>query len=88
MTIRVHFDGKVLVPEEPVDLPTDRPLDIDVKEANDLRLGSPALLLRIMHEPPHVPKELVDEMERAIKEAEVPARDEGCFDDLKEMTGA
>ncbi len=28
--LRVHFDGKVLVPEEPVDLPTGKSVEIQV----------------------------------------------------------
>jgi hypothetical protein len=33
MTIlRAHFDGRVLVPDEPVDLPKDRPLVLSVQE--------------------------------------------------------
>ena len=31
-TLRMHFDGKVLVPEEPVDLPQHRPLEVQVRE--------------------------------------------------------
>jgi len=30
-TIRVHFDGRVLVPDQPVDLPKDTPLEVDVR---------------------------------------------------------
>ena len=30
MVIRMHFDGKVLVPDEPVDLPVDKPLKGEV----------------------------------------------------------
>jgi hypothetical protein len=30
MTIRAHFDGKVLVPDEPLELPVDQPLEIEV----------------------------------------------------------
>lgn len=29
--IRAHFDGKVLVPEEPLQLPIDHPLEIEVR---------------------------------------------------------
>ena len=29
MVIRVRFDGKVLIPEEPVDLPINEPLDFE-----------------------------------------------------------
>jgi hypothetical protein len=30
-TIRAHFDGKTIVPDEPVDLPTDTPLFVFVE---------------------------------------------------------
>ncbi len=29
-TLKAHFDGKVLVPDEPVDLPLNRPLELRV----------------------------------------------------------
>ncbi len=29
-TIRAHFDGKVIIPDEPVDLPTNAPLFVSV----------------------------------------------------------
>ena len=31
-TLQAHFDGRVLVPDGPVDLPKDRPLEIEVRE--------------------------------------------------------
>ena len=30
-TIRAHFDGRVLVPDQPVNLPKDTPLEVDVR---------------------------------------------------------
>jgi hypothetical protein len=33
MTLRAHFDGKVLVPDEPVDLPVNCALEVEVKPA-------------------------------------------------------
>ena len=30
-TLKAHFDGKVLVPDEPVDLPINRPLELRVE---------------------------------------------------------
>ena len=33
MTIRAHFDGKVIVPDEPVELPVDQPLKVEVHVA-------------------------------------------------------
>jgi hypothetical protein len=35
MVIRGHFDGKVLVPNEPVDLPRNQPLVMHVEMAAD-----------------------------------------------------
>jgi len=29
-TLKVHFDGRVLVPDEPVDLPVNSPLELSV----------------------------------------------------------
>jgi hypothetical protein len=30
VTIRAHFDGKVIIPDEPADLPVGRPLSVSV----------------------------------------------------------
>lgn len=30
ITLRARFDGKVLIPEQPVSLPTDQPLEIAI----------------------------------------------------------
>jgi len=32
IVIRAHFDGKVIVPDEPVDLPVDTPLEFELKQ--------------------------------------------------------
>ena len=34
MTIRAHFNGTVIVPDEPVDLPADTALELEVKRTN------------------------------------------------------
>jgi len=31
VVIRAHFDGKTIVPDEPVDLPVNQPLEAEVK---------------------------------------------------------
>ena len=31
MTIKARYDGKVLVPDEPLDLPTDQRVEVDVR---------------------------------------------------------
>ena len=81
--LRAQFDGKTLVPLDPVDLPTGQVLDIEVREAtsaNDVRPGSPQAILRALAQPPHLSKEDVDELERVIRENELPSRTEGSFD--------
>ena len=40
---RAHFDGKVIVPEEPVDLPTDCVLEIRVSLAEESETGATGL---------------------------------------------
>lgn len=30
LTIRAHFDGTVIVPDEPLDLPIDQPLELEL----------------------------------------------------------
>lgn len=39
-TLRAHFDGNVIVPDEPVDLPIDSPLEILLKPAAGIRTES------------------------------------------------
>jgi hypothetical protein len=80
---RAQFDGKALIPLDPVDLPTGQVLEIEAHQTEGLRRGSPELLLKIMHELPKLTKEDTDEMERMIEEGKMPVRYDGVFDDLK-----
>ena len=43
--------------------------------------GSPAAIRRVMHEPPHLAPEEVDELEQIIATGQLPVRDRGVFDD-------
>jgi len=80
MTIRAQFDGKVLVPVEPIDLPAGQVVDLDITPVQEPPLGSPARLLQAMHKAPHIPKEDVEELERLIEEGKLPVRYDGIFD--------
>ena len=40
-----HFDGKYLLPDEPVELPTDKPLRVTVEEVPPAAADSPPLNL-------------------------------------------
>jgi hypothetical protein len=79
--IRAQFDGKVLIPTEPVDLPTDRVFEIEVRD-EEPPVGSPAAILKVMRSPPHVSPDIVDELERAIEDGRMPPTEGGIFNDL------
>jgi hypothetical protein len=79
---RAQFDGKALIPLDPVDLPMGQVLEIEASETEiPLPRGSRELLLKIMHEAPHVTPEAVDELERMIEEGQIPSSDENIFGD-------
>lgn len=39
---RVHFDGKTIIPDEPVDLPVDEPIEAEFTVVHGERRRSPA----------------------------------------------
>ena len=77
--LRATFDGKVLVPTEPVDLPQGRVLDVEVADA-DAAPGSVEALLHAVRSAPHVDRETVDQLQRAIDAGKLPTRFDGPFD--------
>lgn len=79
-TLRARFDGKVLIPLDPVDLPIGADLDIAISERADSARGSPAALLRAMGTPPHLNPGDAEALERAIGEGKLPVRTAGAFD--------
>jgi hypothetical protein len=85
--LRAHFDGRVLVPDEPVDLPRNRSLEVHVlSPSEDTAKGnaprsSPAALLEAMRGGPHVDPAVFDELEKAIEEGALPVRDSIPFDE-------
>jgi hypothetical protein len=85
-TLRVKFDGRVLVPQDPVDLPVDRILEIDVRD-EPLRTGSPEALQHFLKTSSRVPAEDIKAMMDAINEASQPPDYRGAFDDLLTADG-
>lgn len=57
MTIRAHYDGKTLVPDEPVDLPVNCPLQIEVAAIAPTRAvrNPPKNLVAALHDLPPNP---------------------------------
>lgn len=82
--LRAHFDGKVLIPVGPVDLPTGRELEIEVTDLGDPPRGSPAAILKTLRSLPPLEAGDGDALERSIEEGKLPVRNEGIFDDLRD----
>jgi hypothetical protein len=86
-TLRAHFDGKVLVPEEPVDLPLGRSLKFGLLDEEpeltepELTRGSPAAIRAAMKDSPHFTETEIAAFNEAIESEKRPARSEGIFDE-------
>lgn len=73
MTIRVRYDGNVLIPVDPVDLPRNQVLEMQLLEPpSEPPRGSPAALLKAIAEGPHISAEDAAELERVIEEGKMP----------------
>jgi hypothetical protein len=68
---RGHFDGAVLVPEQPVDLPIGQSMEVRVQNISSAPLGNvtAAALLAAVRAGPRVMPEDTAELERAIAES-------------------
>jgi hypothetical protein len=76
--LRAHFDGKVFVPLDPVDLPVGT-LEIEVLEGNGTRRGSPAAVLLAARQAPRVSPADVDDLELAIDAGKMAVRYDDVF---------
>jgi hypothetical protein len=71
-SFRVHFDGKVLVPETPVDLPQNQPLTVSVEPTGvhlETDWGTAGYLMK--HLTSTISDEDADLMRRAIAQADL-----------------
>jgi len=73
----------VLVPLEPVNLPTGRVFDVEVTEAEESQKGSPLRVLQASRTPPHVDPMDVVELEKAVASGRIPIRAGGPFDEVR-----
>jgi hypothetical protein len=76
---KARFDGSALIPVQPVNLPTGALLDVEVAEPDGNATAE--RLRQIMREEPHIPPDVLNEMDRVIEEGKVPARYESAFDE-------
>lgn len=76
--------GKMIELEEPLPYPEGQPLSVSVEPwAGQPYPGSPAAVRQVMHAPPHLRWEEVDELERAIAAGKLPVHDTGMFDERR-----
>jgi len=74
--------GKTIELEEPLPYPEGQPVSVLVEPlAEQPQAGSPMAIRQVMHEPPHLKWEDVDELERAIEEGKLPVRQGSVFDE-------
>ena len=81
-TLRARFDGKVLVPLDPVDLPVGTDFDVELRERRIHQPGSPQALLTAIRSAPHLQSGDTEALERSIQEGKVPVRSNGAFDEV------
>jgi hypothetical protein len=76
--------GKFIELEEPLPYPDGQPLSVSVEPwVGQLYPGSPAAVRQVMHEPPHLRWEEVDELERAMATGKLPVHHAGVFDERR-----
>jgi hypothetical protein len=80
-TIRARFDGKVFVPEKPVQLPVGEVVEIQFQNGSRAAPGSAAAILGAMNSLPKVSAQDVADMEQLIDEAMPKAKFRGIFDE-------
>ncbi len=81
MTYKGVVRGKTIELEEPLPYPEGQLVSILVKPLEgESQAGFPMAIRRVMHEPPHLRWEDVDELERVIQEGRLPVSHGGVFD--------
>lgn len=81
VTLRARYDGKVLVPEGPVDLPTGQLLELSVTDIESSSRGSPSAIAEALRSLEPIQPEDKEELERLIEEGKLPVNYRGAFDE-------
>lgn len=81
MTYKGVVRGKTIELEEQLPYPEGQLVSILVKPLEgESQAGFPMAIRQVMHEPPHLRWEDVDELERVIQECRLPVSHGGVFD--------
>jgi hypothetical protein len=67
VAIRVRFDGKALIPENPVELPQDRTLIVHVEGGSDRPVDKPVLRPVVTPSDPDATRRLIQDPESAAE---------------------
>jgi len=82
MVLHVRFDGKVFIPVGPVELPTDRVLEMELRESQpDPAPGSRDSLMQLLKSLPKLQPGDTDALMHEIRVGRQSAKYEGIFDD-------
>ena len=82
MVLQVRFDGKVLIPVGPVDLPTDRVLEMELREPTPSPApGSRDALLEMLKSMPKLETGDVEALRHEIRAGRQLTKYEGIFDE-------
>jgi hypothetical protein len=83
MMIRARYDGRVLIPVEPVQLAKDQLVELEVIQRldSDPPHGSPEAILKVLSTLPPLDEDAAQELERAIERGKIPVRYDSVFDD-------
>jgi len=81
MTCKGTVKGKTIELEETLPPLEGKKITVNLEAIEDLPLGSSALLLKAMHEPPHLEPGDIEELNRILEESKIPVRAGGFFDD-------
>lgn len=76
--------GKMIELEDLLPYPEGQPLSVSVEPwGGQPYPGSPAAIRQVMHEPPHLKWEEVDELARVIVAGKLPVHHAGVFDERR-----
>ena len=80
MTYKGIAKGKIIQLEEPLPYSEGQVISVSIEPFRpDLRPGSPAAILKVLRDLPHINTEDVDELEHAIEQGKLPVRTQGVF---------
>ena len=81
MTYKGIAKGRTIELEEALPYRDGQPVHVSIEPAPELpEKGSSAAIRRAMHDSPHLEREAVDELERAIAQDRLPVTEQGVFD--------